>query len=55
MVSFRNFVVSALALAAPIVAQSSPAEVAANLKTLTQKAQALQAPAKALMVTDGTL
>jgi hypothetical protein len=55
MVSFRNLVVSALALAAPIVAQTTPAQMVDNIKMITQKSQALQAPAQSITVVNGPL
>lgn len=55
MVSFRNLIVSALALAAPIAAQASPADVVKNIQTITQKSQALQAPAQSINLINGPL
>ncbi|CAN9478084.1 unnamed protein product [Alternaria alternata] len=46
MVSFRNFFTAAVALSVPVAAQLSPAQVVSNIRTLTQKSQALQAPAQ---------
>jgi hypothetical protein len=53
MVSFRAITV--LAFAAVAVAQSTPAEVVANINVLTQKSQALQAPAQSLSIINGPL
>jgi hypothetical protein len=53
MVSFRAITV--LAFAAVAVAQSTPAEVVANIDILTQKSQALQAPAQSLTIVNGPL
>ncbi|EAT82361.1 hypothetical protein HBI56_090270 [Parastagonospora nodorum] len=55
MVSFRNLIVSALALAAPIAAQASPADVVKNIQAITQKSQALQAPAQSINLINGPL
>ncbi|KAH7345969.1 hypothetical protein BKA66DRAFT_602980 [Pyrenochaeta sp. MPI-SDFR-AT-0127] len=46
---------SALALTAPIVAQISPAQVVQNINLLTQKSQALQAPAQSITIVNGPL
>jgi len=55
MVSFRTLIASALALTASIVAQSTPAQVVENIKTLTQKSQALQGPAQSITIVNGPL
>ncbi|KAH7410458.1 hypothetical protein DE146DRAFT_687153 [Phaeosphaeria sp. MPI-PUGE-AT-0046c] len=54
MVSFRTFVTSALALAAPIAAQTA-SQVVSNINTLTQQAQALQPVAQQIMLIDTIL
>lgn len=53
MVSFRTFV-SALALAAPIAAQTA-AQVVSNINTLTQQSTTLQPIAQELTILDTTL
>jgi hypothetical protein len=55
MVAFRNLVVSALALATPIAAQASPAQIVSNIQLITQKSQALQAPAQSITIVNGPL
>jgi hypothetical protein len=55
MVSFRNFVISALALAAPITAELSAAQQVEGLKTLTTKAQAIQGSAQSISIINGPL
>jgi hypothetical protein len=55
MVSFRNLAISALAMTAPIMAQTTPAQVVSNIKMLTQKSQALQAPAQSISLVNGPL
>jgi len=55
MVSFRNFFTAAVALSVPIAAQLSPAQVVSNIKMLTSKSQALQAPAQSITVINGPL
>jgi hypothetical protein len=55
MVSFRTIFTSALALSAPVMAAITPAQVVDNIKMLTQKSQALQAPAQSLTVVNGPL
>jgi hypothetical protein len=55
MVSFRNLALSALAMTAPIMAQTTPAQVVSNIKMITQKSQALQAPAQSLSLVNGPL
>jgi hypothetical protein len=55
MVSFRNLALSALAMTAPIMAQTTPAQVVDNIKLITQKSQALQAPAQSISILNGPL
>ncbi|KAH6878663.1 hypothetical protein BKA58DRAFT_466309 [Alternaria rosae] len=55
MVSFRNLFTAALAFSVPISAAITPAEVVTNIKTITQKSQALQAPAKEISIVNGPL
>jgi hypothetical protein len=55
MVSFRTIITSALAISAPVLAQLSPAQVVTNIETLTQKSQALQAPAQSINAVNGPL
>lgn len=55
MVSFRTIITSALALAAPIAAQATTAQVVEGLEGLTQKAAALQAPAQSITTVNGPL
>jgi len=55
MVAFRNIITAALALAAPIAAQTTPAQVVENIQTLSQKSQALQAPAQSITILNGPL
>lgn len=55
MVSFSKLLTSALALTAPIVAQVAPAQVVENINLLTQKSQALQAPAQSISIVNGPL
>jgi hypothetical protein len=55
MVSFRTLALSALAMTAPIMAQTTPAQVVSNIKMITQKSQALQAPAQSITVINGPL
>ncbi|CZT02327.1 uncharacterized protein RAG0_09550 [Rhynchosporium agropyri] len=54
MVSFRN-IVAMMALAAPVMAQTTPAQVVTNIKLITQKSQALQAPAEKISLLNGPL
>ncbi|OAK94683.1 hypothetical protein IQ06DRAFT_285757 [Phaeosphaeriaceae sp. SRC1lsM3a] len=51
MVSLRTLITSALALAAPIAAQTA-AQIVSNVNILTQQSQALQPIAQGLVVTD---
>jgi hypothetical protein len=55
MVSFRTIITSVLALAAPIAAQATTAQVVEGLEGLTQKAAALQAPAQSITIVNGPL
>ncbi|KAI4648077.1 hypothetical protein J4E93_004488 [Alternaria ventricosa] len=55
MVSFRNFFTAALAFSVPISAAITPAEVVTNIKSITQKSQALQSPAQSISVVNGPL
>ncbi|KAH7071891.1 hypothetical protein BKA63DRAFT_59355 [Paraphoma chrysanthemicola] len=55
MVSFTTILTSALALAAPIVAQSTPAQIISTLNTLTSKTQALQPIANTISAVNGVL
>jgi hypothetical protein len=55
MVSFRNFFTAAVALSVPVAAQLSPAQVVSNIRMLTQKSQALQAPAQSITIINGPL
>jgi hypothetical protein len=55
MVSFRTLATAALALAAPISAAITPTQVVDNIKTLTAKSQALQAPAQSISIINGPL
>lgn len=55
MVAFGKILASAMALAVPIIAQTTPAQVVSNINTLTQKSQALQAPAQSLSIINGPL
>jgi len=55
MVAFRNIITAALALAAPIAAQATPAQVVENINLLTEKSQALQKPAQSIDLINGPL
>jgi hypothetical protein len=54
MVSLRN-IVALIALAVPVIAQTTPAQVVQNIQLLTQKSQALQAPAQSISIFNGPL
>jgi hypothetical protein len=54
MVSFRTIFASALALSIT-AAQSTPAQVVSNIQMITQKSQALQAPAQTITLVNGPL
>jgi hypothetical protein len=55
MVSLRNILTSALALSVPIAAQLTPAQAVQNIQVITQKSQALQAPATSITIINGPL
>ena len=55
MVAIRNFLAAAMALAAPISAALTPTQISDNIRSLTEKSQALQAPAQSLTILDGPL
>jgi hypothetical protein len=56
MVSFRALTTIALAaFAVPVFTQTTPAGVVANIRVLTQKSQALQAPAQSISIVNGPL
>nr|BAA96293.1 UVI-1 [Bipolaris oryzae]BAA96294.1 UVI-1 [Bipolaris oryzae] len=55
MVSIRNIFTAALALAAPISAAITPAQMVDNIKMVTAKSQALQAPAQSITIVNGPL
>jgi hypothetical protein len=56
MVSFRSLAVATLAaFAVPAFAAITPAQVVENLRMLTTKSQALQAPAQQINVVNGPL
>ncbi len=55
MVALGKVLISAMALVAPIIAQTTPAQVVDNIKMLTQKSQALQAPAQSITIINGPL
>ena len=55
MVAFGKLLTSAIALAVPVIAQSTPAQVVSNIKMITQKSQALQAPAQSITIVNGPL
>lgn len=55
MVAFRNIITAALALAAPIRAAITPAQVVTNIKTITSLSLSLQAPAQSITITNGAL
>jgi hypothetical protein len=54
MVSFRAIFASALALSIT-TAQNTPAQVVSNIQMITQKSQALQAPAQTITLSNGPL
>jgi hypothetical protein len=54
MVSFRTIFASALALSVS-AAQLTPAQVVSNIQMITQKSQALQAPAQSITIVNGPL
>ncbi|KAK0658518.1 hypothetical protein QBC41DRAFT_237928 [Cercophora samala] len=55
MVSFRNLITGAVALAAPAMAALTSTQIADALKTLTAKSQALQQPAQQISLINGPL
>lgn len=55
MVSFHKILIATLAVIAPITAQTTPAQVVSNIRMLTQKSQALQAPAQSITIINGPL
>ncbi|RMZ67329.1 uvi-1 [Pyrenophora seminiperda CCB06] len=55
MVAFRNIITATLALAAPIAAAITPAQVVDNIRMLTTKSQALQGPANSISIINGPL
>jgi hypothetical protein len=54
MVSLRN-ITAFVALAVPAIAATTPAQVVENIKLITQKSQALQAPAQSISIVNGPL
>lgn len=54
MVSIRN-IVAAIALASPVIALITPAQVVLNIQLITQKSQALQGPAQNINIFNGPL
>lgn len=54
MVSLHN-IVAIIALAVPVIAQTTPAQVVDNIKLITQKSQALQGPAQSISIINGPL
>lgn len=55
MVAFGKIFTSAMALALPVIAQTTPAQVVSNINMITQKSQALQAPAQSITIVNGPL
>ena len=56
MVNFRVIATSALALfAVPALSAITPAQMVTNIRTLTSKSQALQAPAQSITIISGPL
>jgi hypothetical protein len=55
MVAFGKIFTSAMAMAVPVVAQLTPAQVVSNINMITQKSQALQAPAQSITIINGPL
>jgi hypothetical protein len=55
MVSFRTILTTAMALAVPITAAITPAEVVTNIKKLTMKSQAIQPAANSISIVNGPL
>ena len=54
MVSLRN-IVAFVALAVPVIAQTTPAQFVENIKVITGKMQALQRPAENITTVTGPL
>lgn len=44
-----------MAMAVPVIAQITPAQVVKNINMITQKSQALQAPAQSITIINGPL
>lgn len=55
MVAFGKIFISAMAMAVPVIAQATPAQVVSNINMITQKSQALQAPAQSITLLNGPL
>ncbi len=55
MVSFRSLIAGAALIAAPVMAAATAEQVAASLKSLTNKASALQGPAQAISIVNAPL
>jgi hypothetical protein len=55
MVAFGKILTSAMALAVPVMAQFTPAQVVTSIQLITQKSQALQAPAQSITIINGPL
>ncbi|KAJ4347687.1 hypothetical protein N0V95_005185 [Ascochyta clinopodiicola] len=55
MVAFGKIFTSAMALAVPVMAQFTPAQVVTSIQLITQKSQALQAPAQSITIINGPL
>jgi hypothetical protein len=55
MVAIRNFFTAAMALAAPISAALTATQMSDNIKMITIKSQALQAPAQSITIVNGPL
>ncbi|KAF3046211.1 hypothetical protein E8E11_009286 [Didymella keratinophila] len=55
MVAFGKIFTSAMAMAVPVIAQLTPAQVVSNINMITQKSEALQAPAQNITIINGPL
>ncbi|KAK4445115.1 hypothetical protein QBC34DRAFT_413566 [Podospora aff. communis PSN243] len=55
MVSLRTLAVSAVAFAAPLVSALTADQIVTNIRSLTSKSQALQAPAQSITILNGPL
>ena len=55
MVSFNKIFIASMAMVAPILAQTTPEQVVSNIEMITQKSQALQAPAQSITIINGPL